>query len=314
MADSGKPAIGFIGVGHMGHGMASCLLRDGYPLWVRGHRNRAPVDDLVARGATEAESPRAMAEECEIVHLCLPNSQSVEAVVRGEDGLMAAGRKGLIVVDTTTADPASTEALAAELEAQGMYMVDAPLGRTPKEAAEGTLDAMVGAAPEVFDRIRPVLESWAGTVAHLGPVGSAHKMKLVMNFIGMGYAALYSEALTMAARAGVAPQTVRRVIGGSRMGCGFFETFMAGAVGREAEAHKFTLANAMKDVRYGAQMAQGSGVANPMGAAMLSYYTMAVGQGHGAAYVPTLADHVAGFSGVDLAGEIEKGARDADRG
>ena len=231
--DSVKPAIGFIGVGWMGHGMAANILRGGYPLQVKGNRNRQPVEDLVAQGATEAESPRAMAEGCEVVHLCLSNSPQVEAVIRGPDGILASAREGLIVIDATTADPTSTAALAAELEAAGMTMVDAPLGRTPKEAEAGTLDAIVGASPEAFERVRPVIECWAGSINHVGPTGSGHRMKLIMNFVSLGYAALYSEALAMGVRSGLSPQSVRDVLGGSRMANPFFETFMSGAVGRD---------------------------------------------------------------------------------
>mgnify|MGYP005841868179 CR=1 FL=1 len=120
----------------------------GYPLTVKGNRNRAPVDSLTAMGAHEAASLAEMAARCDIVFLCLSTSAQVEAVIRGPDGLMANGRPGLIVVDTTTANPVSTEALAAELDAAGMHMVDAPLGRTPKEAEAGTLDAMVRHHPQ----------------------------------------------------------------------------------------------------------------------------------------------------------------------
>ena len=139
-----KPKIGFIGVGLIGHGMAKNILTRGYDLMVKGNRNRTPVDSLVGMGAVEAASPKEMGEACDIVFICLSNSPQVEAVVRGPEGLIASGNRGLIVVDTTTANPVSTEALAADLAAAGMHMVDAPLGRTPKEAEAGTLDAMVG--------------------------------------------------------------------------------------------------------------------------------------------------------------------------
>lgn len=299
--------IGFIGVGYMGRGMAGCLMRAGHALQVRGNRNREPVEALVAEGATEAASPRAMAEACSVVHLCLSNSPQVEAVIRGPDGILASGRQGLTVIDTTTADPTSTVALAAEMEAAGMSLVDAPLGRTPKEAAEGTLDAMVGASPEDFARVRPLIEAWAGNINHVGPVGSGHRMKLVMNFISMGYAALYAEALTMGVKAGLSPQSVRDVIGGSRLSNGFFETFMRGAVGREGEVHRFTIANARKDVGYAASMAADAGAANPLGSAILNAFTMAEQAGRGADYVPTMADFTAALSGLDLARAVEGG-------
>ncbi len=303
-----KPVVGFIGLGFMGHGMATNILKGGYRLWVRGNRNRVPVEDLLAKGAQEAATPAAMAAVCDIIHLCLPNSHDVEAVIRGPEGILAGGRRGLIVIDATTADPTSTEALAADMAAAGMVLVDAPLGRTPAEAAAGTLDAMVGAAPEVFDRIRPVIGCWAANIQHIGPVGSAHRMKLIMNFISLGYAAIYAEALTLAVRSGLTPQDVGGVIGSSRLSNGVFDTFMRYAIGRDRDAHRFTLANAAKDMRYVAAMAAASGTVNPMGAAIRNAFAQPVAVGRGADYVPMLADHIAALNGIDLAAAVAAGA------
>lgn len=304
---SDKPVIGFIGVGPMGHGMAANILKGGYALHVKGNRNRAPVEDLVSKGAVEAASAKAMAKACDIVHICLSNSPQVEEIIRGEDGILASGKRGLIVVDCTTADPTSTEALAAELAEAGMAMVDAPLGRTPKEAEEGTLDAMVGADDAAYDAVLPVIECWAGNINRIGPVGSAHKMKLIMNFIAMSYAALYAEATVLGAKVGVSPQTIRKVIGSSRLSNGFFETFMKYTVDRDENAHIFSIANASKDVRYVANMASAAGVANVVGGAVKHYYTHAEAIGRGADYVPMLGDLVAAFNGIDMAEEVKKG-------
>ena len=305
---SKKPQIGFIGVGYMGHGMAKNILQNGYPLMVKGNRNRTPVDSLVGMGAVEATSVAQMARDCDIIHICLSNSPQVEAIIRGPDGIIANGKAGLIVIDATTADPTSTEALAAEMAAAGMTLVDAPLGRTPKEAEEGTLDAMVGADPDTFATILPVIECWAGNINHIGPVGSAHKMKLIMNFIAMGYSCLYSEAVTLGAKVGIAPQTINKVIGSSRLSNGFFDTFMKYTVGRDRDAHKFTIANASKDVRYVANMATAAGLANPMGAAMRNTYAQAEAVGKGDHYVPMLSDHIAELNGVDLAQVVKDNA------
>ena len=303
-----KPVIGFIGVGLMGHGMAANILRAGYPLCVKGHRNRAPVDDLVRRGAVEADSPKAMAEACDIVHLCLSNSEQVEGVIRGPEGILASGKAGLMVIDTTTADPVSTAALERELAAAGMVLIDAPLGRTPKEAEAGTLDAMVGARQVDFERARPVIEAWAGNINHVGGPGAGHKMKLVMNFISMGYAAIYAEALVMAVKSGLTPQNVQRVIGSSRLSNGFFDTFMAYAVGRDENAHRFTIANAAKDTRYAAAMAMAAGMANPMGAAIRDAFAQMEASGGAERYVPMLSDHIAELNGLDLARAVDRGA------
>ncbi len=306
---SDKPVIGFIGVGFMGHGMAKNLRLAGYELWVRGRANRTPVESLLALGAQESQSPRQMAEVCDIIHLCLSNSPQIEATLRGPDGILAGARPGLVVIDTSTANPGSTEALAAELAALGGHFVDAPLGGTPVQAEAGQLSAMVGCEPEVFARIRPVIDCWAARVSHIGPVGSGHKMKLVMNFISLSYGALYSEAVVLGAKVGISPQTIHEVIGPSRMGCGFFETFMGYVVERNRDAHKFSIANAAKDMRYLNDMASDADMVNLMAGAAKHYYTHAIATGRGDDYVPMLSDIVGALNGVDMDAEVKKGRK-----
>ncbi len=297
---SKKPIIGFIGVGFMGHGMAKNILQGGYELWIKGNQNRTPVDSLIGMGAREAASPKEMAENCDIIHICLSNSPQVEAVIRGPDGVLAGARKGLIVIDTTTADPVSTMALATEMAAQGVAMVDAPLGRTPKEAEEGMLDAMVGCDAAIFDTVRPVIDCWAGTITRIGDVGAGHKMKLLMNFLGGAYAALYSEATVLGAKVGISPHTFREVIGPSRLGSGFFGTFMQYVCDRDENAHKFSISNLAKDMRYVNSMATDAGVLNVMASAARHYLTHAEAMGAGDEFVPMLSNHVGRMNGVDM--------------
>ena len=306
--DENKPVIGFIGVGLMGHGMAGNILAGGYPLRVMGNRNRAPVDDLLARGATEAATPKELAESCDIIQLCLPNSNIVENTLRGDAGILAGARPGLVVIDSTTADPVSTLSLAADLAAVGAAFADAPLGRTPAEAQAGTLDAMVGCDDATWDIIAPVIDCWAGNITRTGTTGTGHQMKLLMNFLAMGYGALYAEAAVLGAKVGISPQTFREVIGASRLSNGFFETFMRYMIDRDRDAHKFTIENASKDVRYAANMASDAGVVNLMGAAIKHYYTHVEAIGKGGDYVPMLSDHVAALNGLNMAEEVEKGS------
>jgi 3-hydroxyisobutyrate dehydrogenase-like beta-hydroxyacid dehydrogenase len=294
----GKATVGFIGVGMMGAGMAKNLLAKGHPLVILGHRKREPVERLRALGAEEAASPRELAARCEIVHLCVTGSPQVEASVRGEQGLLAGARPGLVIVDCSTSNPVSTLALAAECEARGVHFVDAPLSRTPKEAEAGTLDTMVGAAPEVFARIEPVLRCWAGHVVHLGPVGLGHKMKLVNNFVAMGYAALFAEALAIARKAGLSLQQFHAVIGAGRMRSPFYDTFMQWSLAGDENAHRFTIANAHKDMRYLAAMAGELGVVNPLQAAVKNSFAAMEASGQGERYVPMLADFVAAVNAL----------------
>lgn len=304
---SDKPVIGFIGVGYMGHGMAKNIIKNGYTLFIKGNRNRAPVDSLTGMGATEVVSAREMAEKCDIIHICLSNSAQVEAIFRDQDGILSGAREGLIVIETSTADPTSTMALAEELAAKGGTLVDAPLGRTPKEAEEGNLDAMVGADDATYAKVEPVIQCWAGNITRTGGTGSGHKMKLLMNFMAMGYAALYSEATVLGAKVGISPQIVRQVIGSSRLGNGFFDTFMKYTVDRDRNAHLFTITNASKDVRYANNMASDAGAVGIMAAAVKQYYTHAEAIGRGGDYVPMLGDIVAEMNGMNMAEEVKKG-------
>ncbi|HVI92140.1 MAG TPA: NAD(P)-dependent oxidoreductase, partial [Dongiaceae bacterium] len=254
-------------------------------------------EDLKSRGAAEATSPRDLASRSDVVVLCVTGTPQVEAVINGPDGLASAG-KPLLVIDCSTSEPASTTRLAAELAPKSITLIDAPLSRTPADAQAGTLDVMVGGAPEVVVRARPILEAFAGRVIETGPTGTGHTMKLLNNFVSLGYAALYSEALALGAKAGLTAKVFDSVLRGGRMDCGFYQTFFKYVVERDRNAHKFTLNNALKDTTYLAAFANAMGLANPMGAAVRNSFALAVGAGRGEDYVPMLSDVVAEVNGI----------------
>ena len=130
--------VGLIGVGLMGHGIGKNILAKGFKLSVLAHRNRKPVDDLIAKGAKEAKSPAELAAACDMVITVVGNSAQMEDIVRRPDGLLAGLKPGGIVADCTTAQPDSTVKLAAEVAAKGGRFVDIPMTRTPKEAEAGS--------------------------------------------------------------------------------------------------------------------------------------------------------------------------------
>lgn len=295
-----KERIGFIGLGMMGRGMAANIVSKGFPLTVVAHRNREAVDALVAKGAKEATDLHALAAACDIVVICVTGSPQVEAILTGPGGLASAGRN-LVVCDCSTSDPSSTVRLAGQLAAQGITLVDTPLSRTPKDAEAGTLDLMAGGSDAVFGRVRPVLETFASRIVRTGPVGSGHTMKLLNNFVSLGYAALYAEALALGAKAGLTPKVFDSVIRDGRMDCAFYRTFFTYVLERDRNAHRFTIANALKDLTYLSGFANASDTANPLGAAVRNSYALAAGSGHGGDFVPMLSDIVAGQNGMTLA-------------
>lgn len=294
--------IGFLGLGLMGHGMARNIVEKGFPLVVSAHRNRAPIDDLVKRGATEAKSAREVAEKSTIVFLCVTGSREVEALVRGKDGLKAGLKPGSVIIDCSTADPTSTVVLAEELAAAGIGYADAPLGGTPVQAAEGKLSAMVGTTDDVFKRIEPVIATWAAKIVHIGGVGDGHRMKLLNNFLSLGYAAIYAEALALSNKVGISSERFDSVIRGGRMDNGFYQTFMGYTIEGNREAHKFTISNALKDLTYLESMAESAKLSNPVGNAVKNSFALAFnGGGDGPEnYVPHLPEYVGRANGVDL--------------
>lgn len=298
--------IGFIGAGLMGEGMASNLLKKGHALCVLGHRNRAPVERLVAQGAQEATSVAELARRCSVIHLCVTGSPQVEAILLGADGLLAHAQPGTVIIDCSTADPVSTLKLAEQARVAGVHLVDAPLGGTPKEAAAGTLSAMVGADDAVFAQVRPIIACWAANIRHLGAVGLGHKMKLINNFLSMGYGALYAEALALARKAGLSIEQYHEVIGSSRMHCGFYDTFMRWSVEGDPKAHLFTISNAHKDMRYLSNMANALGAVTPMQSLVRATFAGMDAVGQGDRFVPMVADFVAQANGLPSAQEARQ--------
>ena len=159
---------------------------------------------------------------------------------------------------------------------------------------------MVGCDEATLARLKPVLQTWAARITHVGPVGNGHKLKLINNFIAMGYAAIYAEALALGKKVGIEPQLIDSVIRDGRMSCGFYNTFMQYVLERDREAHAFTLRNALKDMRYVDAMANAAGLANPIGNAVKNGFAIAVNIGRGEDYVPMLSDIVAELNGTSL--------------
>jgi 3-hydroxyisobutyrate dehydrogenase-like beta-hydroxyacid dehydrogenase len=310
--EQGKETVGFVGLGLMGRGMAANIRAKGHPLLVVAHRNRGPVEELVAAGAGECASARELASRSDILVLCVTGSPQVEAVCLGPDGILqgaserSGGRNRLVVVDCSTADPVSTARVATALAEAGIDFADAPMGGTPANTAAGTASCMVGADEAVFARVEPVLAAFANRVTHLGPVGSGHTMKLVNNFLSMGYAALYAEALTLARKSGISPGQFDSVIRGGRMDCGFYGTYMRWVLERDPDAHPFTLRNGLKDLTYVEALAQSAGMANPLGNAAKNSFATAVGTGRGNLFLPMLSDVVAELNGTTLAPRSEE--------
>jgi 3-hydroxyisobutyrate dehydrogenase-like beta-hydroxyacid dehydrogenase len=245
-----KPTIGFIGLGMMGHGMARNLLLKGYALRFKVHRNRENLRDLLDAGAVEVRSLAELAAGAEAVILCVTGSPQVEAIVHGADGLLDAVREGLLVIDTSTAEPASTARIRDAFAAKGCHYVDAPLARTPKEAEEGRLNSMVGASDADFERARPILAAFCENVIHVGPPGHGHVLKLINNMLAMTTAAAIAEAVAAAAKSGLSLRKLFEVISAGGVNSGIFRMMVGAMLEGDLAGLKFAIGNGQKDLRY----------------------------------------------------------------
>ncbi|HEY6132383.1 MAG TPA: NAD(P)-dependent oxidoreductase [Rubrivivax sp.] len=242
--------IGFLGLGLMGHGMAKNLLAKGHGLRFVAHRNRANLADLIAAGAVECGSRAELARGAGAVILCVTGSPQVEQIVYGDDGLLAAASAGLLVVDTSTAEPASSARIRDDFARKGVSYVDAPLARTPKEAEEGRLNTMVGASPEDFARAKPILAAFCENIIHVGPPGHGQVLKLINNMLAMTTAAAIAEAVATAAKSGLSLQKLFDVISAGGVNSGIFQMMVGRMLQGDLGGLKFAIANAQKDLRY----------------------------------------------------------------
>jgi len=206
-----KETIGFIGLGLMGKPMSLNLLRAGYPL-VAHSRSPAPVADVVREGAESAATPRELASRAEIVITMLPDTPDVETVLTAENGVFAGMRPGCLVIDMSTISPVAARRLAAEAEARGAQMLDAPVSGGDVGAINATLSIMVGGPEEAFRRAMPIFLTLGKSIVHVGGNGAGQVCKACNQIVAAMTLQAVSEALVLARKAGVDPAKVREAL------------------------------------------------------------------------------------------------------
>jgi 3-hydroxyisobutyrate dehydrogenase-like beta-hydroxyacid dehydrogenase len=279
--------IGFVGAGHMGHGMAFNLLKAGHEVIVVAHRNPAPIEDLVQRGARKAATLSELAEQAEIIVTCVTNSNVVQEVIENLKPHLAAGQ---IIVDMGTSDPEVNRRLAAELGAQGVAFAEAPVTGGPTQAAAAELGALVGAEPETLERIRPLLECVCATICHVGPVGSGQTAKLISNYLALGTAALVADTFNVARKAGVDWDKLYGAMLRGSGNSGALRRIVEPALQGDYDGYVFSLANAQKDMSYYTALAGEHGFRSRLAEEIMAVYDKAIAGGHGECRLSRLID------------------------
>lgn len=265
--------VGIVGVGLMGHGIASSLLRAGHQVSFLEHPGNQPVEDLLAAGATALSTGSEVANSADVVILCVTGSPQVEAVLFEPGGVMEGLKVGSVIVDCSTALPSSTERVAAKVADAGGRFMDAAMTRTPKEAAEGRLNLIVGAPKALFDETLPLLQGFAENIAHAGDVGAGHTLKLLHNFVSLGFSAVLAEATAASRKAGISDAALLDVLGAGGGGGVVLERLRPYIADNDPSGFKFTVANASKDLGYYHTMTNELGVERGVARAVHALYS-----------------------------------------
>ncbi len=209
--------IGFIGLGIMGRGMVDNLMKAGFDLtvWNRTASRMAP---FVARGATAADSPRAVAENSDIIIICVSDTPDVEAVILGDEGVIHGASAGDLVIDMSTINPVNTVEMAAQLKAKGVAMLDAPISGGSEGAANGTLSIMIGGGADDVQRATPCFEAMGSTITHVGESGAGQTVKLSNQILCVVNMLAASEALLFAQAGGVDLDKMLQAVTGGAAG------------------------------------------------------------------------------------------------
>lgn len=273
--------IGFVGVGSMGSRMVGNLLAAGHDV-VAFDIDDSKVESVVESGATATESPRAVAEQVDVVMSSLPTAEAIESAYLGNDGVIDGTSRGQLLIELSTTRPSTTERIEAAARERGATLVDAPVIGTPPVAERAELTLLVGGSDEAFDRAKPILSALGTTFWHVGDVGDGHRAKLVNNTVMHGNYVVASEALALAGKIGIDRELMFDIIDSGMGGSGIVRAKMRKAFEGDFDPSDGSpIHNARKDVKYALDLGFESDFVMHVAAAVEENYGLAAAMGDG---------------------------------
>jgi 2-hydroxy-3-oxopropionate reductase len=272
--------VGFIGLGIMGGPMAANLVKAGFDV-VGYNRSQGPIDKLVQAGGRGATSVAEAVRDADVVITMVPDSPDVEAVVLGEDGVLANAKPGLLLVDCSSIRPDTSKRVAEAAGAQGVRVLDAPVSGGEQGAIDAALSIMVGGEAADFAAAKPVLDAVGKTIVHVGPHGSGQTVKAANQLIVAGTIELVAEAIVFLEAYGVDMEAALRVLAGGLAGNAILDRKAAGMLKREFKPG-FRLELHHKDLGIVQAAAREAGVVIPLGALVSQLVAALVARGDGA--------------------------------
>jgi len=288
-----KVKVGFIGLGLMGSAIVNRLQDKDYSVTVLGRSRNAGIIKAEERGAKVASNASELAENSEVIFVCVDTSKSVESIMTGENGLIASAKEGSLIIDLGTSIPETTREFGAQLKAKGVSYMDAPLGRTPKHALDGLLNIMSAGDPADFERAKPVFEDIGENVFHVGALGAGHTLKLINNFFGMTLATAMSESFAMADLAGIDRSDLYNIMSAGPLHSVMMDLVKGNGVDGNHNSLGFSIENAHKDLGYYVSMTEALNVNSAIATGTKASLGSAVDDGKGKLDVPDMIGHFA---------------------
>ena len=248
--------VAFFGAGIMGEPMAGHLLAAGHQVAVMAHRNRGPIDRLVAKGATEAKNPAEAARRTDVAITIVPTAREVEEIIFGNNGLSEGMAPNYTIIDMSTSYPPDTRRIAERVIAKGGRFLDAPVTGGPSGARNKTLTIMAGGEASTLDAMRPVLEAMGEHIHHFGAVGAGHTAKVIQNMIGTIASAGIAEGFVLAKAAGLDVEQFFKMLTTSTANSPALQHNVPKIFAREFDKVGFRLDLAYKDIRQATALAR----------------------------------------------------------
>ena len=291
--------VGFIGLGIMGSRMAANLRAAGYELTVFNRTRERAETFASEHGADVADTPAAVGAASDVVITMVVDGPQVEAVLLGDDGVLAGAAEGTLCVDMSTIAPAKTRAIGAALDERGIGFVDAPVTGSSPKAEDGTLTIMAGGTDDAFARAQPLFAVLGEVVVHVGKLGQGQTVKLINNAVAASNASTLAQALIVGKATGVDLDALVRVMGAGSGGSAMLG-LKAGPMREHDYTTLFKLEHMLKDVRLCLEEGQAAGVPFPAAAHTREVLTAGMGRGLGAQDFAALVEVLEGLAGIRL--------------
>lgn len=284
--------VGMVGVGLMGHGIAANIAKSGRKVLFLDHPGNQDTTALQALGAEPLDTAAKIAQRSDVVIICVTGTPQVEDVLFSADGILEGLTPNTVIIDCSTAIPSSSVKIGERVEVAGGYFLDAPMTRTPKEAAEGRLNLIVGGDTALFEACLPLFETYAENIVHAGHTGTGHTLKLIHNYVSLGFSAVLAEAARAAEVSNVSPETLLEVLENGAGAGAILQRFKPYLADKTPDGFAFAIANGAKDMGYYSSMAEEISAPGGVAGSVQATYDALVASGDGAKYIPEMIDRL----------------------